>query len=153
MKTVNQVFKTYSKFDINKSISIDSKIVHRPRMRIFKENKTSIILFPNGCIRVMGQWSSEFVSKILDEFNIHFTKWELQTKTCLHKLPGKINILQMKIDNPKFLYEPELFCCLSIFRFNVRINVFHTGNCLVFGKTHDERIMSFLNFLYCKYRI
>ena len=153
MTIVNQVYKRLEHFNIQQSTSMESQNYFFPRMRTFRHHGTVIIFFPGGTIRLMGRVNNSFIKKVLDEMKITTGTWQLQTRTITYRLPGSIDLLKCA-KQERCVYEPELFCALGIYVDNERINIFYSGNCILFGKSFNlQKKLLFLDNLYLKYKI
>lgn len=137
-------------------MKIPNSVLHiKPRQLVVKDEKGTLILFGSGKFRTMGcidyLEASSLACKYLEmAVAIPFLSFPfitLQSYSLRSQLGFRINLNKMA-DNVSCVYEPELFPALRLKEYKpTSVNVFTTGNVIVFGLKHLHDVNDMMKHL------
>ena len=129
MLCVNKIYRFTSSH-----IPDDFKLYTVPKMYVLKQKYYTIIAYPNGKCRIMGKEAN------IDNVKKHFPEVDniqIQSRTYVYNLGRTVDISKIKDG----CYEPELFAARTIRKFNVMINIFHTGKVIMMGRNCKKSLI------------
>jgi TATA-box binding protein (TBP) (component of TFIID and TFIIIB) len=154
---VNRVFRGRLGFDLNleklHDLFPNSTLKDgRPKQLTIKYDKVTLILFPRGAVRVMGNTDECYAYLMLiltlEKFTDVIPDLQIQTMTVLVTLPiTEVNLYKVHKVLPS-TYEFELFPAPRITKYNpLCVNIFSTGKVLICGVKDFDKIYIIINEL------